>query len=64
MRKQSTNFKFCKSIVKNAVNKISENICDDILLVSEIKSPQALETIDQVIDVLKTLLGIFYPIFF
>ena len=49
MRKQSTNFKFCKSIVKNAVNKKSETICDDILLVSENKS-QVLETIDQVVD--------------
>ena len=50
MRKQSTNFKYCKSIVKNAVNKMSETICEDILLVSEIKSPQELETIDQVVD--------------
>ena len=46
MRKQSTNFKYCKSIVKNAVNKMTETICDDILLVSEVKSPQVLETID------------------
>ena len=62
MRKQSTNFKFCKSIVKNAVNKKSETICDDILLVSEDKS-QVLETIDQLSMLLKTLLRTFYPIF-
>ena len=49
MRKQSTNFKFCKSIVKNAVNKKSETICDDILLVSENKS-QVLDTITNILS--------------